>query len=107
MYAIASAIDVAAQKPLVRLHEFGRLFRDTPAHGASETPVAPQSPYVKRIAQNRFDQLQSRFRPAARVEGDRDPAFEQCLERRFYIALGAAVRRVALTDDRKPHGATR
>ena len=51
----------------------------------------------------RLDQLQPRLRPLARVQRDRDAALEQRLQRRLDEALGAAVRRVALADDREPH----
>ena len=103
VHAVAGAIDVAAQQPLVRLHQFRRLAGDAGANRAGEAPVAPQATDIGRVAQHRFDQLQPRLRPAPGVERDGDAALEQSFERALDEALGAAVGRVALADDRQPH----
>ena len=73
------------------------------AHGAGETPVAPQRADVERVEHERLDQLQPRLRQRSRVQRNGDVALEQRLER----ALGDALRRsfgpVILADDRETH----
>ena len=103
MHAVARAVDVAAKQPLVRLHQFGRLFRDGTTDGTRKTPVAPEAADVERIADDGLDQLQPRLRPLPGVKRDRDAALEQRLERTFDEALRAPVRRVALPDDGQSH----
>ena len=104
MYAVARAIDVAAQEPFVRLHQLRGLLGNLAADGSGKAPVAPETADVGRIANHRLDQLQPCLRPPAGVERDRDPTLEQCLQRGLDVAFGDTRGSITLADDREPHG---
>ena len=106
MHSVARAIDVAAKQALVRLHQFRRLFCDGTAHGAGEAPVAPQTADIERVAQHRLDKLEASVGPLPRIERNSDAALEQRFQCALDKTLGAAVRRIALPNDRKTHGQT-
>ena len=90
VHAVAGAIDVAAEQPLVRFDEVGLRAARSPGMPSARSPIRAEAARVPRVADHGLDQLQLGLRPRARVERDRDVALEQRFERALEEALGAA-----------------